>query len=132
MSSKPVVIIESPYAGDIERNLAYARAAVRDSILRGECPLASHLLYTQPGILRDEVHEERELGMGLGWHAMTRADKVVIYIDLGWSSGMKRGKEAAIAAFKPFEERSLGPSWLETYEARRIALKVHEEVYRGL
>lgn len=119
--SKEVVIIESPYAGDIERNVAYARAALRDSVLRGECPLASHLLYTQPGVLRDEVHAERELGMGLGWHVMQRADHVAIYTDLGWSSGMKRGKEAAIAASKPFEERSLGPQWLENYELMRTA-----------
>lgn len=119
--SKPVVIIESPYAGDIERNVAYARAALRDSVLRGECPLASHLLYTQPGVLRDEVHAERELGMGLGWHVMQRADRVVIYTDLGWSSGMKRGKDAAIAAGKAFEERSLGPHWLENFELVRTA-----------
>ena len=28
------VILESPYVGDIEKNVAYARAAVRDSLLR--------------------------------------------------------------------------------------------------
>ena len=49
------VILESPYAGDIERNVAYARAAMRDSLLRGEAPIASHLLYTQPGVLDDQV-----------------------------------------------------------------------------
>ena len=43
------VIFESPYAGNVEENVAYARAAVRDSLLRGELPIASHLLYTQPG-----------------------------------------------------------------------------------
>ena len=31
-----LVILESPYAGDIERNVAYARACLRDSLLRGE------------------------------------------------------------------------------------------------
>jgi hypothetical protein len=43
------VIIESPYSGDVETNVAYARAALRDCLSRGEAPLASHLLYTQPG-----------------------------------------------------------------------------------
>jgi hypothetical protein len=38
------VILESPYAGDVEANVAYARAAVRDSLMRGEAPIASHLL----------------------------------------------------------------------------------------
>ena len=54
------VILESPYAGSVEENVAYARAAVRDSLLRGESPIASHLLYTQPGILRDGVPDERQ------------------------------------------------------------------------
>lgn len=45
------VILESPFAGHVESNIEYARACIRDSLLRGEAPLASHLLYTQPGIL---------------------------------------------------------------------------------
>ena len=54
-----LVIIESPYAGDIKANIAYARRAVRDSLERGEFPIASHLLYTQPGILNDDIPSER-------------------------------------------------------------------------
>lgn len=45
-----IVVLESPYAGDIERNTNYARDCMRDSILRGEAPIASHLIYTQAGI----------------------------------------------------------------------------------
>lgn len=130
-SIKPFVIVESPYAGDIERNVDYARAAIRDCILRGEAPFASHLLYTQSGILRDEVPSERELGMTAGWHVMRRANLVAIYTDLGWSSGMKRGLDAAMAAGKPFIERSLGPSWLESYEAIRGQRRSYE-ASRGL
>lgn len=119
---KLFTIVESPYMGATQellaRNKAYARAAIRDSILKGEAPFASHLLYTQPGVLRDEVHEERELGMGLGWHIMKHADRVVFYTDLGWSSGMLRGKVAANDARKQILERTLGPSfggWEENY-----------------
>lgn len=43
------VIVESPYAGEVEANVTYARACVRDCVLRGEAPIASHLLFTQPG-----------------------------------------------------------------------------------
>lgn len=121
---KPMVIVESPYMGAspalLARNKAYARACVRDAILRGEAPFASHLLYTQPGILRDEIYEERELGMGLGWHVMRRATLVAIYTDLGWSSGMNRGKAAALTAGLPIVERVLGPAfdgWLDNYIA---------------
>ena len=104
------VIVESPYAGEIETNVAYARAAVRDSLQRGEAPIASHLLYTQPGILRDEVEEERNWGIeaGLVWRAAAAAG--VFYVDRGWSKGMLFARELYIAAGIPIEERSL-PDW---------------------
>jgi hypothetical protein len=37
--------------------------------LRGEAPIASHLLYTQPGVLNDGVPAERAHGIeaGLAW-----------------------------------------------------------------
>lgn len=89
------VILESPYAGATEENTRYARRCVRDSLLRGEAPLASHLLYTQLGILRDEVPEERELGMAAGWAWFGSAQSCVLYVDHGISSGMLRGKEEA-------------------------------------
>ncbi len=39
------VVIESPYAGDVERNLRYLRLAMADCLERGEAPYASHALY---------------------------------------------------------------------------------------
>ena len=85
------VIIESPYAGDVERNLRYARAAMKDCLLRGEAPYASHLLYTQEGVLDDTKPEERKLGMeaGFAWGAV--ADCIVVYTDLEITDGMKKG-----------------------------------------
>lgn len=56
-------IIESPFAGDVETHLTYGRRAMKDCLDRGEAPYASHLLYTQSGILDDTVPAERELGM---------------------------------------------------------------------
>lgn len=101
------VIVESPYAGDIEANVAYARACVRDSVLRGEAPIASHLLFTQPGILDDDVPAERQLGIdaGLAWRAVAEAS--VVYTDRGISRGMEYGIAAAIQAGIPVEYRSL-------------------------
>ncbi|MEK7211264.1 MAG: hypothetical protein AAB731_01390 [Patescibacteria group bacterium] len=40
------VILESPFSGDVKRNIAYARACIRDCLRRGEAAIASHLLYT--------------------------------------------------------------------------------------
>lgn len=105
-----LVVLESPYAGDIERNVEYARACMADCFARGEAPYASHLLYTQPGVLRDEVPEERELGIeaGLLWGA--KASKSVVYTDLGMSRGMVGGVERAERDGRPVEYRTL-PGW---------------------
>jgi hypothetical protein len=102
------VILESPYAGEIERNVAYARRCVRDAVLRGEAPIASHLLFTQPGILDDENPHERTAGInaGLAWTCV--ADAMVVYTDLGISRGMRAGIAAAKEVGLAIEMRSIG------------------------
>lgn len=104
------VIIESPYAGDVETNLRYVRAAMRDCLQRGEAPFASHALYTQPGVLDDNDPEERDHGIvaGLLWGSM--ADKTVVYTDLGTTPGMWRGITSAVRSDRPVEYRTL-PGW---------------------
>src|SRR5688500_13514676 len=100
-----LVIIESPYAGEIEANVEYARRCVRDSLSRGEAPIASHLLYTQPGILNDNDPTERQWGIdaGLAWRQVAEAS--VVYTDSGISSGMKYGIAAAVKTGLPIEYR---------------------------
>lgn len=111
----PLVLIETPYAGDIERNMAFARACMRDCLMRGEAPYASHLLYTQPGILNDDEPAERSLGMraGMAWGSL--ASKTVVYTDLGISGGMEYGIAKAIEAGRPVEYRTLTPVLNQTY-----------------
>jgi len=89
------VILESPYAGDIERNIKYARECLKDSLKRGEAPIASHLLYTQDGVLNDDIEDERMMGInaGLAWKEV--ADLQVFYIDFGMSTGMKYAEKYA-------------------------------------
>ena len=108
-----LVIVESPYAGDVEANTAYARACVHDCLMRGEAPIASHLLYTQPGILDDLVPEQRNHGIaaGLAWGSVANA--TVVYVDRGISRGMAFGIAAAVEAGRPVEYRMLaGYLWL--------------------
>jgi len=101
------VIVESPYAGDVERNLRYLRVAMRDCLLRGEAPFASHGLYTQSDVLRDEVPAERDAGMAAGWAWMAAAEAVVVYVDLGMSDGMRAGIQCAEEIGIPVEYRSM-------------------------
>ena len=110
------IIVESPYAGDeaevIERNERYARGCLADCFRRGKAPFASHLLYTQPGVLRDEVSEERELGIKAGFVWRDVADMTAVYTDLGITSGMRAGIEDAKAKGRPVEFRKL-EDWAE-------------------
>lgn len=104
------VILESPFAGDIEANLTYARACMRDSLLRGEAPQVSHCLYTQPGVLDDTDPRERAHGINAGHAWMREADALVVYTDRGISEGMKAGIRAAEFIRVPVEYRSLKPA----------------------
>ena len=102
-----LVIIESPYAGDTGANIEYARAAVRDSLGRGEAPIASHLLYTQPGVLNDDIPDERQWGIDAGLAWRTVADATVVYQDRGITRGMEYGIAKARADGNPVEFRNL-------------------------
>jgi hypothetical protein len=102
-----LVVIESPFAGDVERNLSYVRAAMADCLARGEAPFASHAIYTQPGVLDDGNSQERTLGIEAGLEWARRADATVVYTDLGLTAGMQLGIENAQTAGRPVEYRSL-------------------------
>lgn len=106
-----LVILETPYAPSngrtVAENEAYARACMRDSLLRGEAPIASHLLYTQPGVLDDTIPEQRRMGIqaGLAWGLV--ANLTACYVDNGISPGMREGIERAKAEGRPIELRYL-------------------------
>lgn len=102
------VILESPFAGQLSRNLTYARRALRDCLLRGEAPFASHLLYTQEDVLDDNIEVERNLGIesGLCWGLV--AEATVVYIDYGTSKGMLHGIQRAKVNNRPIEYRKIG------------------------
>jgi hypothetical protein len=102
-----LVILESPFAGDEQANIDYARLCVRDSLMRGEAPIASHLLYTQPTILDDNVPKQRNQGIaaGLAWGKV--ADATVVYTDRGISHGMALGILSAVNLDRPVEYRSI-------------------------
>lgn len=111
-----LVILESPFkAADqltLDRNIAYARAALRDCLFQGDAPVASHLLYTQPGVLDDNAKDQRALGIeaGLAWGRV--AEATVVYTDFGISDGMRQGIERAQLEGRPIIYRKL--PWLNT------------------
>ncbi len=105
------VILESPYAGetdaDVAANVEYARRCVADSLKRGEAPLASHLLYTQPGILDDRVAAERALGIAAGLAWLPAGMMMVVYEDRGISPGMEEAMKQADECGVPVQFRKI-------------------------
>lgn len=102
------VVVESPFAGDIETNITYGRFAMHDCLVNyNESPYASHLLYTQKYVLRDEIPEDRKLGIEAGFFWRDVAEKTVFYIDLGVTSGMELGISDCKEKGKPYEVRNL-------------------------
>lgn len=102
-----LVIVESPYQGEVERNAGYAVRAMADCCRRDEAPFASHILYALTGITDDNDRAQRAIGieMGLAWGRA--ADATVCYVDHGISPGMLQGIGRAVAEGRPVEYRYL-------------------------
>ena len=98
------VIVESPFAGGFA-NVKYARECLRDCIDRGESPFASHLLYTQKGLLDDSIPAERRKGIDAAASCLEVADYVCVYMDSGVTPCMVLGIIRATRLYKPVRLR---------------------------
>ena len=67
---RPIVYICSPYAGDIDRNIAAARKYSRFAVETGYIPIAPHLLF--PQFMNDGDPTERELALFFGNALMSK------------------------------------------------------------
>lgn len=116
------VMLESPYAGNIEKNVKYAKECVNDCLHRGEAPFVSHLLYTQEGILDDTNPLERKLGMDAGHAWLEGSEYVVAYCDLGLSRGMLERMGIAIEKGMKVEIRVLRPENIQVVKDHEVPL----------
>lgn len=103
------VILQAPYATPdpirLEKHMRYARAAMLDSIERGESPFVAHLLFTQ--VLGDMAVGQREQAFDLSFAWYASAELVAVYTDLGISPGMERGISHAESLGLKVEKRQL-------------------------
>ena len=108
------VIVESPFKGDRERNKRYLERCLRDCLRRGESPYASHKMLTD--CLDDDDPNERRWGIEAGFAWKQDAELTAFYVDLGWSGGMKMGRDFCHEADHAYEIRTLPAGdvfWLE-------------------
>lgn len=124
---------EAAKARELDRNVRYARAAMRDCLVNhGEAPSASHLLYTQDGVLDDTIPEERQLGIDAGLTWRHAAEKTVVYLDRGLSGGMKYGIKKALADGKTVVGRYLDPALLARLDIPTVAVDPEELAAFGI
>lgn len=138
------VILESPYAGHVQRNKAYLQLCIRDCIARGESPYASHQMCTDA--LDDMLPEERTKGIEASLSAWARfAQRTVVYTDFGISSGMQLGIARADQEQRPVEYRKLpnfeaamfftsydagtDTPWVELFARERARVRGREAVH---
>lgn len=79
-----------------------------DSLLRGEAPFLSHLLYTQ--VLDDNILPERNLGISAGLAWGVKAELTAVYVDFGETEGMMLGRKHALTFNRSIVERLLAKS----------------------
>jgi hypothetical protein len=110
MNSDPLIL---------KRNINYAILAMKDSSKNyNEIPYLSHLLLTQTVVNNNHVYVDdtivdpfgigRELALNLTNELRKRVDKIVFYVNFGYSNGMKVAQQIAITHGIPIEERYLG------------------------
>lgn len=88
-----LVYICSPYRGEVERNLQYARELTRVALDNGFVLVTPHLYLTQ--VVNDEVPEEREKGMAAGKELLKHCKYILIGSKYGLSVGMLEEIELA-------------------------------------
>ena len=90
---RPIVYVCSPYAGDIESNVAAARRYSRFAVDSGYIPIAPHLLF--PQFLNDTDPRERELGLFFGNALMSKCSEVWVFgetISPGMAAEIRRAR----------------------------------------
>ena len=90
---RPIVYICSPYAGDVEKNVAAAQGYSRFAVDKGYIPIAPHLLF--PQFMDDGNPKERELAMFFGNVLMSKCAELWVFGDLisnGMAAEIERAK----------------------------------------
>lgn len=101
MMESKLVYIASPYAGDVEENVAFAKAACRYAMENGATPVAVHLLY--PTFLDDADPAQRQAGLRMGLRVLDACDELWLCGDRV-SQGMKAELAAAERIGIPIRE----------------------------
>ena len=91
---RPIVYVCSPFAGDIERNIANARRYCRFAVDNGSIPLAPHLLF--PQFMDDSNEHDHGLAMFMNMALMSKCAEVWVFgehISKGMAAEIRKATE---------------------------------------
>jgi len=134
------VFVESPYSGDIDRNVRYLKFCKYDCWARGEMPCSSHDDMTQHPAKKDfyvsDYDEQWTIygrdGAIEGAHSLRAlCAKTVFYTDRGISTGMKAGIEYCKQHNIPYEMRTLNIDNVLSYGNKLMPRRFVEAVVNG-
>lgn len=104
-----LIYMASPYAGDVEKNITFAKQACRYVMEQGHAFFAPHLLY--PQILDDTDPAERKIGLKLGLRMLVICDEIWVCsgrISPGMEAEIELAKQLGIPIRYVSEEQILG------------------------
>lgn len=109
MSESKLVYICSPYAGDVQKNVEFAKAACRYAMEQNCTPVAVHLLYQQ--FLDDNDPVQREAGLRMGHRVLAACDKLWLCgnrISTGMAMELKEAQKLGIPVCEVSAEQIQG------------------------
>lgn len=92
-----LIYVCSPYAGDIDANVRFAKDACRFVMRKGHAFFAPHLLY--PAILDDSIPHQRAIGMSMGLLMLRKCDELWVFgprISSGMQSEIEEASQLGI------------------------------------
>lgn len=98
MNENKLVYICSPYAGDVQNNVEFAKAACRYAMEQNCTPVAVHLLY--PQFLDDNDPAQREAGLRMGHRVLEACDELWLCgsrISTGMAMELKEAQKLGIS-----------------------------------
>lgn len=113
MMENKLIYIASPYAGDVEKNVTFAKAACRYAMEQGCTPVAVHLLY--PQFLDDRNPQERAAGLAMGHQVLSVCDELWVCgnrISSGMETEIQEAKRMGIPVREVKKEQIQGESFM--------------------
>lgn len=91
------IYVCSPYRGEVEKNVKFAKKICRKIVMEGNLPIAPHLYFTQ--FMDDNIEVERNKAIDINLKILNNCDLLLIcgnHVSSGMGQEIKYAKENGI------------------------------------